>query len=155
MEKEIIKEFETKFKESKKKYKIKSSFQELDDIFLLKDFIEKEGYVSTEVLWQIRDRIMNLFSNWASYLHGIIIPNPSSMLNITESAIFSDKEKEEINKIMSKMLTLTSKNSIINLTKNKKEEAKLIDESKEYWIEITPKLKEIMIKIHDNWKEKA
>ncbi len=155
MTKDIISDFEEKFEVLKKKHKIKASYKELDEKFLIKDFIEKEGYVSTEVLWQLRDRIMNLFSNWANYLHGIVMPNPSSLFNMTESGIFNDQEKEEIMKTTSKFLVLTSKNAVVNITKDKKEEAKLIDESLETWNKFSPELKKIMIKIHDAWKEKS
>ncbi len=150
-----LKEFEQKFEELRKKHKIKASLDELDDKFLIRDYIEKENYVSTEVLWQIRDRIMSLLSNWANYLHGIVMPNPSSMYNITESGVFNDQEKEELMKKMSKLLAITSKNAVLNITKDKKEEAKIIDESLEFWNKLSPELEKLMIKIHDTWKEKS
>jgi hypothetical protein len=155
MENNLISEFEKNFEELKKKHKIKSSLNELDEKFLIRDYIEKEGFVSTELLWQIRDRIMSLFSNWANYLHGIVMPNPGSMFNITESEIFDDQEKEELMKKMSRFLTLTSKNAVLNITKNKKEEAKIIDESLKLWNELAPELEKLMIKVHDTWKEKS
>jgi hypothetical protein len=77
------------------------------------------------------------------------------MFNITESEIFDDQEKEELMKKMSRFLTLTSKNAVLNITKNKKEEAKIIDESLKLWNELAPELEKLMIKVHDTWKEKS
>ena len=153
--KELMKEFEEEFEKIKKEMGFKATLADLDSIFFLKDFISKEGYVSNKLSRQICGRMVDLFGTWYNYLHTIIMPNPASMLNMTESQAFPDEEKQEILAIMAKCMAQVSKNTLNGLTKNKKDEAEFMDSSVELWKkELNPKLRDIIKKVKSNWAEK-
>jgi hypothetical protein len=153
---ELIKKFEEEFAAMQKSLGFKSTFDDLDKIFFLRDFISKERFVSKTLSRQISGRIIDLFGTWYNYLHTLVIPSPGSMLNMTESQAFSDVEKQEIMQLMSKCMAQVSKNTLNGLTKDKKDEAEFIDSSVELWKkELKPKLKEIIKKIKSNWIGKS
>lgn len=149
---ELLEEFEKKFKVIKKELGFKSSLKELDDIFFLRDFVLREGYVSESLSRSVCHRIIDLFLNWNNYLHGIIMPNPQYLPNISESEIFSNEEKENVIKLISRIMDLSSKNSIIGLSKDNKGEAKFIDESVDFWKKtLNPELSKILKKANNYW----
>ena len=154
MDKELKKEFEEKFAAIKAELKFKSSLEELEKIFFLKDFIAERKYVSENLSRQLCARIVDLFNSWYGYLHGIMLPNPQSMINVTESQMFNEKEKKEIMRLMNKIIGFTSTNTLNGLLKDKAAEAKFIDDAMVLWNEIIPKLVELMTKVNKNWKEK-
>ena len=92
---------------------------------------------------------------WNEYLHSLIMPNPQNILNIGESKIFSQEEREEIIELIKKIMEINSRNNLINLTKNQEEETKLIDDSVNFWdTEFKVKLIKIMKKINEEWCKK-
>ena len=152
---ELMKEFEEEFEKTRKELGFKPTLAELDNIFFLKDFISKEGFVSNKLSRQICGRMVDLFGTWYNYLHTIVMPNPASMLNMTESQAFSDEEKQEIMALMAKCMSQVSKNTLNGLTKDKKEEAEFIDSSVELWKkELNPKLREMIKKVKSSWGNK-
>lgn len=153
--KELIKEFEEKFGIMKKELKFKSSLEDLDKVFFLKDFILKEGYVSNSLSRMVCARIVDTYFGWTNCLHSLVIPNPSSMINITECKMFEDKEKEDITRLMTKIMAFVRKNTLIGLTHNKAEEAKFIDNALKLWNKVSPELINIIKKVTDSWNEKT
>jgi len=150
----LLLEFHTEFQKLQKELKFKSTFQQLEDIFFLNDMILKTGFVSSKLSRQLSSRIVDLFNSWAWYLHGLILPNPQNMLQITEAEMFSDEEKRDFNELMKQAMIFSSRNSFIGLSKDKKEEAKFIDDSVVFWNEkLLPKLLVIMKKVNVKWKE--
>jgi hypothetical protein len=155
-DKELMNEFEQEFEKIKKELGFKPTLEEMDRIFFLKDFISKEGYVSNKLSRQLCGRMVDLFGAWYNYLHTIVMPNPASMLNMTESQAFSDDEKQEMLVLMAKCMAQVSKNTMNGLTKDKKDEAEFIDSSAGFWKkELNPKLREIIKKVKANWIEKS
>ena len=153
---ELAVEFEARFVELKKELKIKTSFENLDDTFFLVDLIQKEGYVTASLSRIICHRIVNTYMSWNNYLHGIVMPNPNYMISTTESAIFDEAEKQEIINLMTKVMTITSKNSLLTLENNKLEEGKFIDSAYKFWHKtFSPQLKGIFTKVNDYWVDKA
>ncbi len=153
---ELMKEFEQEFEKIKKELGFKPTLEELDKIFFLKDFISKEGYVSNRLSRQMAGRMVDLFGTWYNYLHTLVMPNPASLLNMTENEAFSDDEKQGILVLMAKCMAQVSKNTMNGLTKDKKDEAEFIDSSFEFWKkELNPKLREIIKKVKSNWIEKS
>lgn len=154
--KELMKEFEQEFEKIKKELGFKPTLEELDRIFFLRDFISKEGYASSKLSRQLCGRMVDLFGTWYNYLHTIVMPNPASMLNMTESQAFTDEEKQEILVLMAQCMAQVSKNTMNGLTKDKKAEAEFIDSSAGLWKkELNPKLREIIKKVKANWIEKS
>jgi len=156
MAEELIKQFESKFAELKKDLKFKTSLQDLEEIFFLKDFILKEGFVSPQLSRQIARRIVDTYMNWYGYLHGIIMPNPGSLPSIGESQIFNEEEKHHFMQLMSLMIAISSNNALTGLTKDKKEEAKFFDDSVSLFkTKISPTLISVMKKVNEHWNQKA
>lgn len=153
---ELIRKFEEEFGKIKKEHGFKAALEELDKIFFLRDFISKEGFVSEKLSRQVCGRMVDTFGLWYNYLHTIVMPNPSSMLNMTENQAFSDEEKQEILVLMNRIMAQISENTLNGLTKDKKSEAEFIDSSVEFWNNaLNPKLKEIIKKIKSDWIEKS
>ncbi|MFH1316211.1 MAG: hypothetical protein ABII01_01715 [Candidatus Woesearchaeota archaeon] len=154
--KELMQEFEKEFEKIKKELGFKSNLDELDRIFFIKDHILKEGYVSNRLSRVVCRRIVDLFMSWGGYIHSIIMPNPSSMINMTENSVFDDKEKEDLIKLMNKTLAYSSRNTLIGLNKKKDEEAKFIDDSLKFWNKVLePELTKIIEKVNKSWEEKG
>lgn len=150
---ELLQKLEEKFKEIKKELGFKSSLEDLDKIFFIKDYILGVKYVSEALSRQICRRISETYYSWVEHLHGLIFPNPGNLLAMTESRAFSDEEKKEISRLISKTMALVSKNSLIGLTKDKKQEAKFIDNAVEFWDkEFKPKLVVMLKKISQKWE---
>ncbi len=150
---ETKEQFEQEFEKMKQELKFKATLEELDEVFFLKDFMMKEGFVSEKLSRAVCGRIADGFGGWGGYLHGLLLPNPSSIVNSTESQLFSDEEKQSITSVMNKTLEMTSRNSLIGLTKDKAEEAKFIDDSLDVWNNtLKPKLTEVMEKVNKHWE---
>jgi len=123
---ELLNELETKFKEIKEELGFKSTLEEINEIFFIQDHIIEKGYVSEQFSRQLCSRIVDLYVGWCGYLHNLVMPNPSSMIGISESQYFDDDKKQEITNTLTRIMALTSKNILIGVTKDKSEEAKFI-----------------------------
>ena len=148
---ELLKNLEISFNEMKKELEFKSSFEELDEVFYFTDFILQAGFVSPKLSRMLCGRIRDTFSLWISQLHAWLVPNPSSMIGISESQAFDDKEKKEITEIMKRFMAFTSGNVLIGLTKDKKKEAEYIDNSIALWNNNKNNLISYAKKVNDYW----
>ena len=147
----LIQEFEESFNALKKELGFKSSLEELDEIFYFRDFILQAGFVSLKLSRMLCGRIRDTFNLWISQLHAWLVPNPSSMIGISESQTFDDKEREEMTDIMKKFMAFTSENVLIGLTKDKKKEAEYIDRSIALWNDNKNNLISYAKKVNDYW----
>ncbi|MBT3720080.1 hypothetical protein HN789_05050 [archaeon] len=151
----LIEEYKEKFKKMKEELGFKSTYEDIENIFFIEDFIQSEGFVSMTLSRAVCRRICDLFIGWSNYLHALVVPNPNHMINLTESQFFSDAEKHELINLMNQIMAHTSLNNVIGQTKDKKIEAVFIDDSVTFWIkDLNPKLIDFTKKIHNNWKEK-
>ena len=60
---ELQKEFDQEFAKMKQELGFKSSFEELEKIFFLRDFIQKEGFISTSLSRMMCHRITSTFNS--------------------------------------------------------------------------------------------
>ncbi len=152
----ILQRFEQAFTAMKKELGFKSTLEEIDGIFFVKDFILHEGHVSPTLNRALCSRMCNLFFSWSNYLHDLVMPHPGSIISNNESGYFSDEDKQQAMQLMSKIMAHTRINQLLGLTKNKKEEALFIDESVRFWKE---DLEPVLIKYTkhslDKWKEQS
>ena len=151
---ELMPEFEKEFLKLKKDLGFKASLDELDSLFYLKDNINKEGYISTQLSRAISSRISEVLMGWVNYIHNLIMPNASSLVSMIESQAFNEIEKQEMFLLFNKMMVHLSSNSINSITKDKKEEAAYIDNSLSLAKEVTPQFVSIAKKIKSQWKER-
>ncbi len=151
----LQKEMKEAFEKAKKEMGFKASFEEIEKIFYINDYVLKEGFVSSRFDRAICHRVTETINSWAWFLHGIVVPNPNSMFNITESQYFDEKEKQHFNELMNKTAEMVSRNSLFVLNQDIAAEGKLVDDAIEFWnSEFNPELVKIMSKINKNWKEK-
>ncbi|MBU0958709.1 MAG: hypothetical protein KKB31_02060 [Nanoarchaeota archaeon] len=150
--KQILGDLEIKFLETKNELNFQSSMEEIDEIFFIKDDILKERFVSENFSRQLCHRIVEAFMSWNEYLHSLIMPNPQNMLNLGESKVLNTQEKQEVMELMKRIMEISSRNSIIGLTQNKKAEAEFIDGAVKFWNnEFKPRMVKIITKINLEW----
>ncbi len=154
--KELLKQFEEEFEKMRKELGFSATLDKLDAVFFLRDFILGTGYVSDELSRMIARRITDSLNSWNGYLHSLIMPNPANMVNITESKMFSDEEKEAMIPLMNAIMELMSRNTLIGLTKDKAEEGKWFDDCLGFWNKTLKKEAiKMMKKTTSLWAEKA
>ena len=149
----LLQELNVNFQKMKSDLGFKSSFEEIDKVFFIRDHILGEKFVSGTLSRQICSRIAALYSNWNGYLHSLLMPNPQNILNFNESKHFNHEERKEISNLISVGMELMSRNSLIGLTKNKREEGKFIDDAVKIWNKKFEKeLAKIMQKVNSAWR---
>ena len=150
---ELLEELEEKFEKAKSEIGFKASFDEVERIFFINDAILKSGFVSESFSRQLCSRMVETYHSWLSYYHGLVMPNPQNIINLNESKFLDQEDKKGIMNMMSKIISLTDRNNLIGLTKDKKEEAKFIDDAVEFWnSEFEAFSIKVMQKIVDGWK---
>src|SRR3989344_6168228 len=143
--KELLDELKETFQKTKKDIGFNSDFEEINNIFYLEPYILREGFVSPRFSTQLRSKIIEVYNSWLNYLHSLIMPNQNSMISIMESKILDDKERKNVGELIKRVMIIISKNSLINLKGNKKEEAEFIDYCVNFWVkEFNPSLILIM-----------
>ena len=148
---ELIRDFEAKFIVMQKHLGFKSSLEELDRIFYLRDFISKEGFVSNKLSRMLCSRIIGTFAVWENYFHALIVPNPNSMPNVEESKVATEEDKKEMLRIMTQIRELNTRNTIIGLEEDEKAEGRLFDDSVQLWNSNKPFFIRIMKKMNTGW----
>ncbi len=155
MENDLVQTFEKDFEKAKKELKIKTTLRELDEAFFLNDSVMKEGYVSTSTPKQICRRIMDVFGSWLNYIHGLIIINPNSMINVTESQAFNEIEKERMGKLIDRLMMFSSEFSLLMLQNDDKKIGAFIDDAFTFWKkELNPALLSYMTKTNKAWTDR-
>lgn len=151
---ELIKELEEKYEKMRKDLGLKSTLDQVDNYFYIRDAVIKNRGVPYALPRMVGVKAIEMFNSWIGFLHSLIIPNPNSMIEITQAQIFDEEEKKDINNLIVRLMGVTSRNPIRNLVRDEKKDAEYIDELVSVWKEVIPKLVEIEEKISDNWKEK-
>ena len=154
MKQELLNELKEKFELMKNELGFKSSFEEIDSIFFISDYILRERFVSENLSRKVCSRMVDLFMSWSNYFHSIIMPNPQNILNASESKVFDSDEKKEMTELMKKIMAISSKNSLNGLTKDKKREGEFIDYCVGFWQEeLKEKVIKMMTKINKEWEK--
>lgn len=155
MEKEnLLKELREKFDEARNELSFKSTFDDIENIFFIEDAILQEKFVSDKFSRQLCARILNTYNSWLGYLHNFVSPNPQNIFAMMEAKMLDEQEKQKVSDIVKKIVGLTSTNSLIGLTKDKKLEAEFIDEAVNLWKDyFKPEMIKIMTKINNSWRE--
>ena len=150
----LMKELEEEFRSIKKELGFKSGLEEIDKIFFIRDLVLEKGFVSKDFSNQMRMRIFDVFVFWDNYLHNLIMPNPQNLFNMHEAKVFDESGKKDIIKMMSRVAHLVARNTFLRLSRNNKEESRLIDDSVRFWKQTyLPFYIKIVKKIEGHWKE--
>lgn len=151
---DLLKQLKDKFEESKKELGLKYNLDEIDKYFFIKDLVLEKEFVSEDFSNQLRNRIMDVMISWDNYLHSLIMPNPQNLFNLNESKAFNESEKKEIMAMMSRVAYLVALNGLARLTRDKKQETKVINDSLKFWKEdYIPFFTKIMEKIEKVWRK--
>ena len=149
----LMQEFETSFQKMKRELGFKASFEELEEVFYLKDGILKAGFVSDHLSRQVCSRITELYLSWINHLHSLLIPNGGNMISSSEMKTLNDEDRKKMWSIIVAGMELVDRNALIGLEKNKAEEGKFIDDSLNLWnSSVNKELKTIFKKLQGAWK---
>ena len=153
--KELLKELEKKFGESKKELNFKPSFEELENEFALNDFILSSDFVSENFSRQLCSRIVEHYREWHGYLNNLLLPNPSYYAGQTESKLLnSEDDRQKIWTLIKISMKFSSMHSLLALKHDKKLETDFINESYSSWINLfKPGLIYVMAKLNEGWKK--
>jgi len=151
---DTIKELTEKFNKTQQELGFKATFEELEDLFFIKDSILKDGFVSEKFSRQLTHRMLDTYASWITSLHNLIMPNPQDLISLTECKKLTSEEKTKASDLIGLAMNLIRKNSIIGLTKDKIAEGKLIDEIFQTWKnKFEPGILELEKKIQTAWEE--
>ncbi|MBU5688602.1 MAG: hypothetical protein KQA41_00020 [Candidatus Aenigmarchaeota archaeon] len=153
MNKDLLLELEKSFMEWKKESGFKASFDELDEIFFIRDYIQHAGFVSDKINRMICGRIRDTFSAWVNQISLWLFPS-QTLISFSESKVFDEKDREELNSILSEFMYIISLNTEIGLTKDKKKEGEFVDKSLEVWKKNLPLLIRFTSKVREFWIKK-
>ena len=151
-----MKELDTKFNEMKKELGFNVTLDELDDVFFIRDFVQQAKFVSNKPSRAVCARMIDTFQSWTPVLQNILMPNPGSLVTMTEGKPFEEEDKKNASKLLCQIMEMTRRHNLIGLTKDKKEEGKFIDEAYKFWNETSSKqLVPILKKLNETWKKEA
>ena len=151
---ETYEELTEAFSKLKNELKFKATFEELEEIFFLKDDAMSNGFISDRYDRQLCSRIVNAYFSWYNKLHAILMPNPQSIINMTENQAFNDEEKNKLNLLMNKIMAYIAKNTVNGLKKDIYAQGKFIDEGLNFWNdEIQKELEFVTERIQEYWEK--
>ena len=153
--KELLDELQVKFEETKEQLGFNSTFEEIESIYYIKDFVLTSGFLSERFDRMLCARIRDTLHSWISHFHSVIMPNPSSIFNMTENSAFNDDERKEIDLLMHKFMAFVSKNIVIGINNKVKEQGEFIDEGVKIWKDNLPALNKFSVKIQENWEKNS
>lgn len=149
----LMQEYWAAFGEAKRITGFESDINELEENFMISDMVLNEMFVSKYFSRSVCRRICDFFGAWSNYFHRLLMPNPSSIVDLKESKVLTHEDKENLTKSFNLMMELCSRNSVISLVKDKKAEGEFIDECLNAWKnEIKPNLTVMAEKVNDMWK---
>lgn len=150
---QLIDNLKKSFSNWKKEIKFDASFEQLDEIFFITDYILASGFVSPKINRMICGRLRDTYNSWVQQIHSWIIPTPYSMISTSESQLFDDKETELLNTILKDFMSIISLNVEVGLTKDKERECFYVDNCIATWKKHLPKLIEFSKKVQNYWQE--
>ncbi len=148
---ELLSELKAAFNEWKSKAGFKASFEDLEKVFFIEDYILATGFVSPRISRMICARIRDFFNSWSQLIHSWLVPQPYSLVSNSEHQLFNDDEKEILNNILSDFMSIISKNTVVSLTFDEKKEAEFVDEALVVWNKNRSVLVDYSKRVEDYW----
>lgn len=130
------------------------SFEELDEIFFIQDYVLNSGYISPQLNRMIASRIEDTFNSWVNKLHSWVIPNPKSLVQRSESNAFTDEEKQKMKDIISAFKHHSYTNRIAGVAKDEEKDKAFINKSVELWNKHKDDLQQFLAKSKDHWEDR-
>ncbi|MFT4312202.1 MAG: hypothetical protein ACMXYF_03150 [Candidatus Woesearchaeota archaeon] len=141
------------FEKEKNRLGFTPTFEQLDEIFFLKDHVLQEKYVSEQYSRMLCSRITQTYSSWVSYLHSFIMPNPHSFIDTNQVQAIQEKDRHNIQIYIGKLMQVIHTNTYIGIKKDAQLEKQFIDESYTLWFEFKDHILPILEKVGEYWKQ--
>lgn len=148
----MINEVEPEYEKLRKKYPNLPNFRNLDKEFEVVLRLEDKIIPRVHLLRTVSNLVSNHFLFFVDYLHNLIFPNPSSIIIMEESKIYSEEEKDKIENLIKKLTFFTRKNLELSVIRSEKEDVKFIVESYKEWKSMKKPLLTIIEKATKHWK---
>lgn len=148
----LLKELHTRFDEVRRAFSLQVSLSDLGKAFFIEDAVLSAGYVSPDLLQQLCSRISEVFMNWNTYLHGLVMPDPHNLIQMNESKLLSSEQKKMALSLMTQAMKLVSRNSLFHVNPDPTAQARFIDESFSFWITMyQPSLSVLVTRVFNGW----
>lgn len=149
MDKEkLLKELEVEFNNLKTRLKFKASFEEIDEIYHIRDTILAARVVNTNFYVQLINRLVECYSNWISIIHAWLMPPQFDLIYLNENKQLTEDERKELKSWLIQVMYLLRKNKEV-FYQDDLAKGNYIDEL----VEFNEFHKKIMIKYHKKFKE--
>lgn len=152
---ELIAKLESDFGQLRQRLGFNATFEALDEVFFFRDFVSQHKFVSNNLARMLSARISETFNSWVGHLHAWVVPNPGSMINVSEHNHFSEEEKQQMIQVMHAFMVVLSKNTCIGITKDQVAQKELFDEAIAVWHEHKMTLERLTGKAHTYWVQEA
>lgn len=152
-ENDLIIKLKDAFEKWKNEKKFKSSFEDLDEVFFITDYVLASGFISPKINRMICGRLKDTLNGWVQQIHYWIIPAPYSIISTSESHLFDEKEKEELKLVLKDFMSIVSLNVEVGLTKDAQKEAEYVDNALGMWRKHLPSLIKFSKKVRVSWQE--
>lgn len=135
MSSNLSKELEEAYLFLQRARSIRASLDELDTAFYVRDGVLANGYISSSLSSQLCARIAEVFMNWNTYLHGLVMPDPHYLIQMNESKFLEPDDKKRILSLIARSMGLVSRNTLFHARPDSQAEASFIDEALVFWKE--------------------
>ena len=148
----LLKELRDAYLSLQHSHGVRVGLDELDRAFYIRDAILSAGYVSPLLTQQLCARIADVFMNWNSYLHGLVMPDPHFLVQMNESKFIDSEGKKAILALIARSMVFVSRNTLFHARANLAEETRFIDEALAFWkTDYQPTLVSILETLRARW----
>jgi hypothetical protein len=153
-EDDIVQELESRYQEIARVHGLKTTLEEYENIYGLKDAIQKEGYVPLSLEIFIAGRITDIYYAWYNSMHSLIMPQPGSIYQMEESSFITEELREKIRKELRKIMSISRKAGKAYILKDSSLACNAVDEYTSLWKSSTRELLiEITTLLSERWDE--
>lgn len=152
---ELLKNLEESFEKLKKDLKFNANFEDLENSFLIRDFILEEGYVAESFFVQLSARIAAFYGEWLRYLNGLLVPTSEFLASQTEIKLFnSEEDKKAVWELIKIGMKFANMRVLLTMQEDKKMQAEFIDESLKSWnSSFKPGVSDLVRRAYSAWKD--
>lgn len=141
-------EIKEKYSELKKEFSNLPEYKELDNEFEISDI---EG---SFILRNIRRKIIEKVECYSKIIEELLQPE-NNLINMYETKVFADSEKEDIYNILKKLMFFTRLSAETALKAEEKEDVDFLVNFYKEWIELKPDLLRLVSRIKDSWEKET
>ena len=150
----LIEELKEQYSVLSAKQGLKTSFDDYENNYGLTDTILKEGFVPKALGIFLAFRASEFHFSWYNFMHSLLMPQPSSMLQMEESSYIDDDLRTQIKIEMRRTMTIIRKVNLVSATRDEALAVKTVDEFTGLWNNSTKELvRNISSLLSDKWSE--